>query len=582
MRGEMGFFSSVANGVASAASAVGDAVEGAVDTVADVVEDTVDTVVDGVQGGIRRGAEWVCKNDGRVGCGAANLMGGAIDGILEGFQGILDNAFGAVRDIGGMIGSIFRLDLPGFLKHLGSFIINIVNGIIKSVRFVALGYVVGGIVRYFKRSELIRFVDRLLARRFEGESLSIARDRIGLGGGQKFGLRVEAEHRLCTLDSDDVELWRMHRDGTIDLYALAGLLSFNSFQLFRAAHPDSTVRLVGPDGEDSFQPVGRSVVSRHIETEGQSWRLRVYPMSKGRVAERLGVTKRLFEDLGIILNWNDGTRYATFSSYARQPVTEQEYNFNYSNLMQLLSTPEYNRDRTNCSVLSLAAFTSSNFGQAVGKSIDECLGSPPLTDQASCDTELGFQRERNDLCCMEIQACGRSGTIYRDLFPKQVFQYVLPHEIGHFFGLCHCGHDGPQNIMFRPDLLDFWDWGILSFYWEEEPHFSLDDAKNSWLFIVDELGPCLNGSAPEIVSDPVTTGTVGRAYEYSPDVMGEGPIGWCLDDGPAGMSINSSTGVVSWIPSAEGEFDVTVAAVNALRDNVQQFSIQVDRGPVIE
>jgi hypothetical protein len=37
------------------------------------------------------------------------------------------------------------------------------------------------------------------------------------------------------------------------------------------------------------------------------------------------------------------------------------------------------------------------------------------------------------------------------------------------------------------------DWGSLSFYWNSEPHFSLEDAKNTWRFIVDQLTPCLTG-----------------------------------------------------------------------------------------
>lgn len=580
----MGFFSSVANGVASAASAVGDAVEGAVDTVADAVEDTVDVVVDGVREGISRGAEWVCKNDGSVGCGAANFVGGAIDGLLEGAQGILDSAFDAIRDLGGMVGSILRLDAPGFFKHLGSFVLNVISGVIKVVRFITLGYVVGGIVKYFKRSQLIEFVDGLLSQRFDTDAdlLAQARDNVGLGDRQKFGLRVEAEHRLCSLDSDNVDLWRMHNDGDIDLYALAGLLSFNSFQLFSASHPDSVVRLVGPDGEDAFMPVGRSVISRHIETEGQSWRLRVYPMSKGRVADRLQLTRRKFHDLGILLNWNNGENFATFRSFDRQQVTESEYNFDYSRLMNLLATPEYRRERTNCSVLALAAFTSSNFGRAVGKTIDECLGSPPLTDQADCVTELGFQTFRNDLCCMEIQPCARSGVVYRDVYPKQVFQYILGHEVGHFFGLCHCGHNGPQNIMFRFDVLDFWDWGLFSFYWEEEPHFSLDDAKNSWRLIVDQLGPCLVESLPQVASEPDTEASTRRQYVYEATVEGEGPIGWCLDSGPDGMSIDAATGVLRWEPTTEGEFEVSIAAINAMGEDRQEFSIEVGDGVIIE
>jgi hypothetical protein len=44
---------------------------------------------------------------------------------------------------------------------------------------------------------------------------------------------------------------------------------------------------------------------------------------------------------------------------------------------------------------------------------------------------------------------------------------------------------------------------------------------------------------------------------------------------PAGMSINTSTGVIQWTPTAMGTFDVTVEAVNVSGSDTQSFTINV-------
>jgi hypothetical protein len=69
---------------------------------------------------------------------------------------------------------------------------------------------------------------------------------------------------------------------------------------------------------------------------------------------------------------------------------------------------------------------------------------------------------------------------------------VLPHEIGHYVGLCHYGHDGFDHIMWRPGVgLGWVDWSLFSYYLDREPHFTTKDGKNLWRFIVDQLEVCL-------------------------------------------------------------------------------------------
>lgn len=497
----MGLFSDIGNAVSSATSAVGDAVEDAVDVVTDTVEDVVDTAADAIEDGIDAATDWACEHGGAIGCAAANVVGGAIGGALRGLHDLVHDGLDIVRDLGGIVGSILRLDLPGLLHDLGSLVMNVLDLALDALRIGTGGYIVGGIARQFRRSRLRAFVEDLVESTFGDEPARLAqvREAIGLDGG-RFGFQLPSEHRVFMMDSETVPLWRMHQDGVIDLYAMAGLLSFDSFSI-GAAHPNTVVKSVGPDDTESWWPVNRWIISKYLESEGEEQRLRVYAMDRRTTAQMLETTSRKLEEIGVILEWNDGERFAWFRDYTRQPIGEAEYDFQTARLETLLARPGFDREPgVNCELVGLAAFRLDRFGRVGGRDIAECEDFPD-----DCPTP-----GRTDLCCNIIVREASSGVIYRDVYPTDPFQYVLAHEIGHYLGLCHCGHDGFQNVMFSKVANDIFDWGLLSFYWESEPHFTLEDGRNAWRFIVDQMRSCLTGE-PEPVSEPLV-----RTFASSP------------------------------------------------------------------
>jgi hypothetical protein len=68
-------------------------------------------------------------------------------------------------------------------------------------------------------------------------------------------------------------------------------------------------------------------------------------------------------------------------------------------------------------------------------------------------------------------------------------------------------------------------------------------------------------AAPVITSTPVTTATVGSPYSYTvtaTDAAGQTLTYSLVAPVPTGMTINSSTGAISWTPSAAGSSSVTV------------------------
>lgn len=79
-----------------------------------------------------------------------------------------------------------------------------------------------------------------------------------------------------------------------------------------------------------------------------------------------------------------------------------------------------------------------------------------------------------------------------------------------------------------------------------------------------------------ITSAPVTEATSGTAYSYDVNATAfPGPISYSLSTTPSGMTINSSTGLISWNPTGAGIYNVTVRASNGASSTTQSFQINV-------
>ena len=93
-------------------------------------------------------------------------------------------------------------------------------------------------------------------------------------------------------------------------------------------------------------------------------------------------------------------------------------------------------------------------------------------------------------------------------------------------------------------------------------------------------GCFLFNSSPVIESDPVTTAKEGVAYTY--DVEATDPnkdtLTYSLTVSPTGMTINSTTGAISWTPTEVqiGENEVVVEVSDESRSATQSFTITVD------
>lgn len=82
-------------------------------------------------------------------------------------------------------------------------------------------------------------------------------------------------------------------------------------------------------------------------------------------------------------------------------------------------------------------------------------------------------------------------------------------------------------------------------------------------------------SAPAFVSTPVVSAVVDAPYTYDAEALGT-PTPTFSITGPAGMSVDATTGLVTWTPTATGSAPVTLTASNGVSPAATQgFTIDV-------
>ena len=94
-------------------------------------------------------------------------------------------------------------------------------------------------------------------------------------------------------------------------------------------------------------------------------------------------------------------------------------------------------------------------------------------------------------------------------------------------------------------------------------------------------GCFLFNSSPVIESNPVTTAKEGAIYTYdveATDLNEEDTLTYSLTVSPTGMTINSTTGVITWTPTEGqiGENEVVVEVSDGSKSATQSYTITVD------
>jgi hypothetical protein len=94
-----------------------------------------------------------------------------------------------------------------------------------------------------------------------------------------------------------------------------------------------------------------------------------------------------------------------------------------------------------------------------------------------------------------------------------------------------------------------------------------------------QIGYC-SSNEPELLSEPNTSAVITQLYNYDIDASGNPVPTYSIVQGPAGMTINATSGVISWTPlSFSQNAPVIVRATNSLGSADQQYNIFLADAP---
>ena len=84
-------------------------------------------------------------------------------------------------------------------------------------------------------------------------------------------------------------------------------------------------------------------------------------------------------------------------------------------------------------------------------------------------------------------------------------------------------------------------------------------------------------NTPSINSIPITNSLVDVLYTYNVEATDadEDILTYSLTSNPTGMTIDSSTGIISWTPNAVGSYDVTLKVSDGESFDTQRFTLEI-------
>lgn len=97
----------------------------------------------------------------------------------------------------------------------------------------------------------------------------------------------------------------------------------------------------------------------------------------------------------------------------------------------------------------------------------------------------------------------------------------------------------------------------------------------------DARGVTSTTTAPTITTASLAAGTVAAGYSQTLAATGTAPFTWAVTAGalPGGLSLGSSSGILSGTPAGAGSFTFTARASNTAGSNSKQFTITINPAP---
>jgi len=367
-----------------------------------------------------------------------------------------------------------KCTLQEALAELG----NVVGDVVEIIGDV----IIRPIIDRIQTARLRRYVKHEIAQRYwqQPDVIPQLNELFNVDHGV-FGYRVTCTLHRMYVDSqtrtpryaDVPNLFGLHRDGLINLYELAGFDRDCSITTktgwYRPRPQTATFPFAaggGGFGEPTPPELKRERLDEYINSAGaEGPHFRIYAISPGNLDKRVDAAQIKGRQIGLILD---------FDRHDLE-VTDERF-INYSTgiqttfLIQGLGRRDENADPGGarldlCTPVATAVFGFDNkirrglTNNLIGT--DWCIPGRNLTDSNT------------------------SGVTFIDDIPDEMRKYVLIHELGHYYGLCHV--DGFDRIMVSGEKSQgsLWTWkAIPNTLIHGGPRFIYVEAQRAWDFII--------------------------------------------------------------------------------------------------
>jgi hypothetical protein len=375
---------------------------------------------------------------------------------------------------------------------------NAVGGALTSFGTVIIGPLVDAINQYRLRGYVSDEIERRFADR--PRLIEDLKRELHIDSGV-FGYRLTCKVWRLFVDSQtrneqgqfnlsalhDAGLINLQDERRVNLYELAGFQDggntcavFSGDGWYRPRPQTATFPFAtgGGFGEPTPPPLERESLDEYVESHGQKGpHFRIFSMTAGNLEKRMDAAQEKGRQLGIIM-----------STPEQEPieVTEAQHIY-YSPSVQASFFIERfgRRDEfldADAARLDLCSPIAVGVFRFVGRS--RRGETENLTGTTACAAHNLFDSNT-------------SGVSFIDDIPDELRKYVLIHELGHYFGLCHV--DGFARIMVsgKEGQGKAFTWGSTpSILFLGGPRFTHGEAKQVWDYILDNFPvACLLGAS---------------------------------------------------------------------------------------
>lgn len=396
---------------------------------------------------------------------------------------IIDLVVNVLTGLWDVIVGIFTLDWRRILDGLILIGASIVDAFFGLVRIILLLDTIDFIITEYNRWQLRDHVRKLLEAKYSGDQLQAIRDAIRLDHGA-FGLRMTMNSVRTFVDSEtpsDREpsvpnLVALHESGAINLRDMCGFEFDEGFwnrKRYKTLKKETVV--TGGGGGEFDNPISSDDLDLYLSSRGaQGPKFLVLCMRDSVLNTKLRASELKARELGLIPSWTRQDMEVTQASHIK-----------------------HNGFDTNIASSSLVNFLKDPIGRAsAAEGEDKALAD--LCQPVAVGVFRYTDGLRGLAACLKGSSCqathDASGVTYIDNKPDLIWKFVPIHEIGHYFGLCHV--DGLDRIMYSSKQNSWFTWGTIPklLFLTGEPTFILDEAKQTWDYIVAHLpARCLGG-----------------------------------------------------------------------------------------